>query len=141
MKIKRFEQFNESTKTEFKAATNVKELCDKIDDNLTSGWLGSDDDLNESHEFIAVEDANSGQEGSVIYNGWSEDLTELTKDNEELQKIVDKMDSCQADLWEHDLENTVQGVLIEGVEYFDGDKDVKIEYNNWYEDLKKLCEK
>lgn len=141
MKIKRFEQFNESVKTELKVATTVNELCEKIDKNLTSGWLGMGDDLDESHEFIAIEDANNNQEGSVLYNGWSEDLTELAKGNEELQKIADKMSDCQADLWEHDLENTVQGILIETAEYFDGDENIKIEYNGWYDDLKKLCEK
>jgi hypothetical protein len=133
MKIKSFNKFFESNTNE------INSLIQKIKDCGTSGWAG--ERLETSFECITLEDTDldSDEWVGAEYNGWFEELLELSKTNEELKPIIDKIDENRYDLWDHELKNTFQCVILEDIDLDEDEEETDpIYYNGWFEDLQKL---
>jgi len=128
--IKSFNKFFESNSNE------INDLIQKIKDCGTYGWT---EKLETSFDCITLEDTNldSTEWIGAEYNGWFEELLELSKTNEELKPIIDKIYENRYDLWDHELENTFQCVILEDIDLTDEELE-PIYYNGWFEDLLKL---
>jgi hypothetical protein len=85
-----------------------------------SGWYG--EEMQDSTQCI--------RDGA-----WEKKLRKFSK-NPEVKKLLKKIDENGFSLWEDSLEDTFGCTVTEDV--YNDDGSLELEYNGWYEDLKKL---
>jgi len=110
-KIKRFDAFFESN-----VGDDVIALLQKSFDN---GWFGN----NMDNSFSCAR----------CDNGWVDKLAEQYKDDTNVIAILSKIDKCTTTLWNDELSDTFDCVLMEDT--YDENEVLSDEYNGWYEDL------
>lgn len=113
-------------------SVRLNEIINLIEDNITEGWKG--EELEESIECVILEDVDNTELGEgyeLKYNGWYESLLELSKDDQNINNLIQLINDSKEDLWTNDLEETFQCVIIADIDVSDYNK----EYNGWYQDL------
>ena len=110
-KIKRFEAFLESNSEQ-----NIIKL---LEESAYGGWYGGN--MKNSFDCVRCE------------NDWEAKLTSQYKGDSTIDAILLKIEKCGTCLWEDNLDETFDCVVIEDV--FDEDDNLVIEYNGWYEEL------
>ena len=131
MNVKNFKLFLESLDDPV-LESSIQEVITLMNQCVESGWKG--EELDRSYECIVLEDS-----AKVQYNGWYEKLVNLKSSTPELNEI-DKLISLNTDsLWNGDLEDTFQCVILEDIDVDEPSNDIEpLIYNGWDKKLELL---
>lgn len=129
MSIKNFKMFLESIDSN---TNTIQEVIELMNQCVDSGWKG--EELEKAFECVLLSDSNN-----VEYNGWYEKLVSLKSSIPELNEI-DKLITLNTEsLWNHDLENTFECVILEDIDINEPQHGIEpLIYNGWDKKLELL---